>query len=61
MTERSLFDELSRGMRDWSDYNSGRITLKTHSESPKKNINMSPEQLKALREKLRLSPADLTG
>ncbi|GAB2930895.1 hypothetical protein [Hafnia psychrotolerans] len=61
MAERSFFDELSQGMRDWSDYNSGRITLKTHSESPKKISTCSPEQLKALREKLRLSPADLTG
>lgn len=57
MSERSLFDELSQGMKDWSDYNAGKITLKTHTVSLKKNTSMSPNELKAIREKLRLSQA----
>jgi putative transcriptional regulator len=35
----------------------GKITLKTHAVSLKKNISMSPDELKAIREKLRLSQA----
>ena len=57
MSELSLFEELSQGMKDWSDYNEGKITLKTHAVSLKKNISMSPDELKAIREKLRLSQA----
>lgn len=57
MSELSLFEELTQGMKDWSDYNEGKITLKTHAVSLKKNISMSPDELKAIREKLRLSQA----
>jgi len=57
MSDRSLFEELKQGMQDWSDFNAGKITLKTHTVSQKKNISMSPEELKAVREKLRLSQA----
>lgn len=36
MSKLSLFEELSQGMKDWSDYNEGKITLKTHAVSLKK-------------------------
>lgn len=36
MRDRNLFEELKQGMQDWSDYNAGKVMLKTHTVSQKK-------------------------
>lgn len=36
MSNHNLFEELKQGMQDWSDFNAGNITLKTHTVSHKK-------------------------
>ncbi|WP_437613702.1 helix-turn-helix domain-containing protein [Erwinia sp. V71] len=57
MSERNLFNELMEGMQAWDDWNKGKITLKTHTVEINQHSSLSPQELKAVREKLNLSQA----
>ncbi|QWA13064.1 type II toxin-antitoxin system MqsA family antitoxin [Sodalis ligni] len=55
MSKRDIFNELIEGMQAWSDMNAGKITLKSHRVAINKHTSMSPDELKAIRDKLHLS------
>ncbi|WP_434670930.1 helix-turn-helix domain-containing protein (plasmid) [Klebsiella sp. B345] len=56
MKERDIFSELQEGMAVWAEFNAGKKTLRTHKVSVKP-VTMTPDEVKALREKLKLSQA----
>lgn len=56
MIERDIFAELQEGMDAWSEFNEGKKTLRTHRASIKP-VSMTPAEVKAVREKLKLSQA----
>lgn len=56
MTKRDIFSELEEGMEAWSEFNEGKKTLKTHRISIKP-LSTTPIEVKAIREKLKLSQA----
>ncbi|EFA4040083.1 TPA: type II toxin-antitoxin system MqsA family antitoxin [Escherichia coli] len=56
MKERDIFGELHEGMVAWGEFNDGKKTLRTHRASVKP-VSMTPAEVKAVREKLRLSQA----
>ncbi|AHG20429.1 XRE family transcriptional regulator [Chania multitudinisentens RB-25] len=56
MSKRNIFDELQEGMEAWGAHNAGRKTLRTHRVTAKMP-SMTPVELKAVREKLKLSQA----
>lgn len=56
MKERDIFSELQEGMAAWGEFNAGKKTLRTHKVSVKP-VTMTPDEVKALREKLKLSQA----
>lgn len=56
MKERDIFGELQEGMAAWSEFNEGKKTLRTHRASVKP-VSMTPAEVKAVREKLKLSQA----
>lgn len=57
MSERNIFNELVEGMQALDEWKSGKRTLKTHRVAIKKHSAMSPDELRAVREKLNLSQA----
>ncbi|WP_368758749.1 helix-turn-helix domain-containing protein [Klebsiella oxytoca] len=56
MKERDIFSELQEGMVAWNEFNDGKKTLRTHRASVKP-VSMTPDEVKAVREKLKLSQA----
>ncbi|GAA3612008.1 DNA-binding transcriptional regulator [Gibbsiella dentisursi] len=56
MKERDIFGELQEGMEAWGQFNEGKKTLRTHRVSIKP-VSMTPAEVKAVREKLKLSQA----
>lgn len=56
MKERDIFSELQEGMAAWGEFNAGKKTLRTHKVSAK-SVTMTPDEVKAVREKLKLSQA----
>lgn len=56
MKERDIFSELQEGMAAWGEFNAGKKTLRTHKVSAKP-VTMTPDEVKAIREKLKLSQA----
>lgn len=56
MTKRDIFAELNEGMEAWGEFNAGQKTLRTHCASFKP-ASMTPAEVKAVREKLKLSQA----
>jgi putative transcriptional regulator len=56
MKKNDIFEELQEGVQAWGDYNTGKITLKTHRVSVKSPV-ITPEHLVNVREKLNLSQA----
>ncbi|MEJ0231795.1 type II toxin-antitoxin system MqsA family antitoxin (plasmid) [Klebsiella michiganensis] len=56
MKERDIFGELQEGMVAWGEFNDGKKTLRTHKASMKP-VTMTPAEVKAVREKLKLSQA----
>lgn len=56
MKERDIFGELQEGIAVWGEFNDGKKTLCTHRASVKP-ASMTPEEVKAVREKLKLSQA----
>lgn len=56
MKKRDIFSELQEGMAAWSEFNDGKKTLRTHRVSVKP-VSMTPAEVKAVREKLKLSQA----
>ncbi|EDV0264208.1 TPA: type II toxin-antitoxin system MqsA family antitoxin [Salmonella enterica subsp. enterica serovar Ball] len=56
MKERDIFSELQEGLAAWGEFNAGKKTLRTHKVSPKP-VTMTPDEVKAVREKLKLSQA----
>jgi putative transcriptional regulator len=56
MIERDISAELQEGMDAWGEFNEGKKTLRTHRASIKP-VSMTPAEVKAVREKLKLSQA----
>lgn len=56
MSERNIFAELQEGMEAWGAFNEGKKTLRTHRTSLA-SPSMTSAELKAVREKLKLSQA----
>ena len=56
MRERDIFGELQEGMVAWCEFNDGKKTLRTHRANVKP-VSMTPAEVKAVREKLKLSQA----
>ncbi|MFA1240860.1 helix-turn-helix domain-containing protein [Serratia odorifera] len=56
MKERDIFSELQEGMTAWGEFNEGVKVVRTHRVSVKP-ASMTPEEVKAVREKLKLSQA----
>ena len=56
MKDRDIFSELQEGMAAWGEFNAGKKTLRTHKVSATP-VTMTPEEVKAVREKLKLSQA----
>ncbi|MDF7680090.1 type II toxin-antitoxin system MqsA family antitoxin [Enterobacteriaceae bacterium ESL0689] len=56
MKERDIFSELQEGMAAWGAFNGGKKTLRMHKVSIKP-VTMTPAEVKAVREKLKLSQA----
>ncbi|EAO0751748.1 helix-turn-helix domain-containing protein [Salmonella enterica] len=56
MKERDIFSELQEGMAAWGEFYAGKKTLRTHKVSAKP-VTMTPDEVKAVREKLKLSQA----
>lgn len=52
-----LFDELVEGLTAYQQYQEGKITLKTSVVELPEPIMISPEEVKAIRQKLNLSQA----
>ena len=55
--ERNLFNELVAGMEAYQQHQAGKITLKTVEVEQPKPVQISPEEIRAIREKLQLSQA----
>lgn len=56
MKGRDIFSELQEAMAVWGEFNAGNKTLRTHNNSAKP-LTMAPDEVKAVREKLKLSQA----
>lgn len=56
MKDRDIFSELQEGMAAWGEFNAGKKTLRTHKVSANP-VTMTPDEVKAVREKLKLSQA----
>ncbi|EEY3113205.1 type II toxin-antitoxin system MqsA family antitoxin [Salmonella enterica] len=56
MKERDIFSELQEGMAAWGEFYAGKKTLRTHKVCAKP-VTMTPDEVKAVREKLKLSQA----
>lgn len=56
MKDRDIFSELQEGMAAWGEFNAGKKTLRTQKVSAKP-VTMTPDEVKAVREKLKLSQA----
>lgn len=54
---RDLFSELKEGMRTWGSYNNGKVTLREHKISSKNKIELTPTQIKSIRDELNISQA----
>lgn len=57
MKKRQLFNELVEGMDAWGEMNAGKKTLKTHRLSIARDIALSADELRQIRESLQLSQA----
>lgn len=57
MKKRNLFAELVEGMDAWGELNAGKKTLKTHRLSIERDIKLTAEELRKIRESLQLSQA----
>jgi len=53
--KRNLADELVVGIREMQEHFAGKLTLRTHKVETRPLPDMSPEQIKAVREKLSCS------
>ncbi|EED1400052.1 type II toxin-antitoxin system MqsA family antitoxin [Escherichia coli] len=57
MTKRDIFSELMTGMQKLKDHQEGKITLKTYRVCKRAPVTIAPQELWAVREKLKLSQA----
>jgi len=53
--KRNLSEELAKGIRDMQKHDAGKLTLRTHRVKRKSLPKMTPEQIRAVREKLSCS------
>jgi putative transcriptional regulator len=58
VSKRNLFDELKAGIEEVRQYELGKVTLRTHQvEEPLPLPELTPGQIRELRERLQLSQA----
>jgi putative transcriptional regulator len=58
MSKRNLFDELVTGLEEVRQYDQGKVTLRTHAvEEPAVLPELTPAQIRDVRERLNLSQA----
>lgn len=55
--ERNLFNELVSGLEAYQQHQTGKLTLKTVTVECPEPVQISPEEIRAIREKLQLSQA----
>lgn len=55
MTKRDLFAELTEGFEALAEARIGKRTLRTHEVESKPEVSISAEELKSIRERLKLS------
>jgi putative transcriptional regulator len=61
MNKRNLFAELQEGFESLAQERSGKKTLRTHKVESQATLNISAEELVALRERLNLSRPVFAG
>lgn len=57
MAKRNLFEELKQGLQDIQDHQGGKITLKTHQIETPQPLEITPDEIISLRNRLNLSRA----
>ena len=57
MSNRNLFNELMQGLQEISNHQQGKITLKTETLEKPDPISITPQEVRAIRERLNLSQA----
>ena len=57
MTKRNLFEELKQGFEEMGLHLEGKITLRTETLEKPSPITITPEEVKAIRQRLNLSQA----
>ncbi len=57
MPKRDLFEELKHSLEDARDYEQSKLTLKTTKLTPKERKTLSAGEIRAIREKYRMSRA----
>lgn len=55
MNKRDLFAELSSALSEAKQHEQGKLTLKSHNVSVPKTLNITPEEIKAIRNKYKMS------
>ena len=55
MSERDLFSELTSALSDAKKHDQGKLTLKTHKVGIPKQLDLSPTDIKKIREKYKMS------
>lgn len=61
MGKRDLFEELKSGLEDARAYEQGKLTLRTTEVTSAERKTLTPEQIRAIREKYRMSRAVFAG
>jgi len=57
MGKRDLFAELKQGLEDAREYEEGKLTLRTTEMTPKERKVLTPDEIRGIREKYRMSRA----
>ena len=55
MSKRDLFTELASALSDAKKHDQGKLTLKTHRVGIPKQLNLSPTDIKKIRQKYKMS------
>ena len=55
MNKRDLFSELSSALSDAKQHDQGKLTLKTHKIDIPEQLSISPDEIKEIREKYKMS------